>query len=113
MQWPLSAWRVPTTIAHALAALFSAAIICLMSGADDRKRSLCRSSSTTFQMAESAPEQQSRRVLAEGKHLRLIQQGHWEYAERTTGNSAVAIVAITGDHRILLAEQYRIPVGTR
>ena len=55
----------------------------------------------------------SRQILAEGKHLRLVRQGHWEYAERTKTNRAVAIVAITPDRKIVLAEQYRIPVGTR
>ena len=55
--------------------------------------------------------QPPRRVLAEGKHLRLIQQGHWEYAERTKATSAVVIIAVTDDRRILLVEQDRIPVG--
>lgn len=64
-------------------------------------------------MPDSIPDQPPRRVLAEGKHLRLIQQGHWEYAERTKATSAVAIVAITDNRQIVLAEQYRIPVGKR
>ncbi|HVX14322.1 MAG TPA: NUDIX hydrolase [Pirellulales bacterium] len=53
----------------------------------------------------------SRRVVAEGKHLRLIQQGHWEYAERTKAKWAVVLVAVTPDRRLLLTEQFRIPVG--
>jgi ADP-ribose pyrophosphatase len=64
-------------------------------------------------MPHSVPDQHRRHVLAEGKHLRLIQQGHWEYAERTKATSAVVIVAITSDERILLVEQFRIPIGKR
>ena len=52
-----------------------------------------------------------RRVLAEGKHLRLVQEGHWEYAERTKARWAVVLVAMTDDGQLLLTEQYRIPVG--
>jgi ADP-ribose pyrophosphatase len=54
-----------------------------------------------------------RHVLAEGEHLRLVRQGHWEYAERTKTNRAVAIVAVTDQRKILLTEQYRIPLGQR
>ena len=50
-------------------------------------------------------------VLAEGRHVRLIRQGHWEYAERTGVREAVMIVAITDDGRLILTEQFRIPVG--
>lgn len=64
-------------------------------------------------MPDNIPDQAPRRVLADGKHLRLIQQGHWEYAERTKASSAVVIVATTDDRRILLVEQYRIPVAKR
>jgi ADP-ribose pyrophosphatase len=53
------------------------------------------------------------RELCGGRFLRLIAQGHWEYAERTTATGAVAIVAITDDRRIVLVEQFRIPLGCR
>ncbi|MCO6043084.1 NUDIX hydrolase [Aeoliella sp. ICT_H6.2] len=49
--------------------------------------------------------------LHRGKHLELIGQGHWEYATRTIASGAVGIVAITPDRRVILVEQYRIPVG--
>ncbi len=52
------------------------------------------------------------RVLAEGKYLRLVAQGHWEYADRHTCKGAVAIAAITDDGRLLIVEQFRIPVAT-
>lgn len=45
--------------------------------------------------------------------MRLVREGHWEYAERTKTNRAVAIVAVTPDQKIVLIEQYRIPVGKR
>jgi ADP-ribose pyrophosphatase len=50
-------------------------------------------------------------TLAEGKYLRLVARGHWEYAERTTATGAVAIVAMTDERRLVLVEQFRIPVG--
>ena len=53
----------------------------------------------------------TKRVLAEGKYLRLIAAGHWEYAERTTSRDAVVIVAVTDDRRLILVEQYRIPLN--
>ena len=53
------------------------------------------------------------REMCSGRFLRLIAQGHWEYAERTTATGAVAIVAITDDRRIVLVEQFRIPLGYR
>lgn len=52
-----------------------------------------------------------RRVLAEGKHLRLVQQGRWEYAERTKAKGAVVLVAVTDRRELLLTEQFRVPVG--
>jgi ADP-ribose pyrophosphatase len=52
-------------------------------------------------------------VLATGRFLRLVAQGHWEYAERTTASGAVAIVAVTEARRLVLVEQFRIPLGCR
>ncbi|HEV3339987.1 MAG TPA: NUDIX hydrolase [Pirellulales bacterium] len=43
----------------------------------------------------------------------MVRQGHWEYAERTKTSRAVAIVAVTADRKILLTEQFRIPLGKR
>jgi len=56
---------------------------------------------------------QERSVLAEGRRVRLVQEGHWEYAERTNARGAVVLAAATDDDRLLLVEQYRIPVGRR
>ncbi|MCA9257781.1 MAG: NUDIX hydrolase [Planctomycetales bacterium] len=51
------------------------------------------------------------RVLYEGHYLALVARGRWEYATRTVKRPAVAIVAITDDRKVVLVEQYRIPVG--
>jgi ADP-ribose pyrophosphatase len=56
---------------------------------------------------------EARTVLAEGRHLRLVRQGHWEYADRTKASAAVVLVAVTDGGKLLLTEQYRIPVGCR
>jgi ADP-ribose pyrophosphatase len=54
-----------------------------------------------------------RMILAEGLHLRLVREGHWEYAERTKASAAVVLVAVTDDGKLLLTEQYRIPLARR
>lgn len=59
------------------------------------------------------PTEEHKRVLAEGKHLRLVQQGHWEFAERTKAKGAVVLVAVTDDGLLLLTEQFRVPVDKR
>jgi ADP-ribose pyrophosphatase len=53
------------------------------------------------------------RTLFNGRYLRLMQQGSWEYAERTEATSAVIVVAVTPEDRVLFVEQFRIPVGCR
>lgn len=52
-------------------------------------------------------------LLGEGRWLRLLSRGHWEYVTRTRGRLAAAIVALTDDDRIVLVEQARIPVDAR
>ncbi|HUE36683.1 MAG TPA: NUDIX hydrolase [Candidatus Acidoferrum sp.] len=52
-------------------------------------------------------------ALYTGKYLSLIKEGHWEYAERVNATGAAIIVAVTDDQKLLLVEQYRIPVHTR
>jgi ADP-ribose pyrophosphatase len=55
----------------------------------------------------------SPQLLAVGEFLRLVRAGHWEYAERTNSPGAVVIVPVTDDGRLVLIEQYRIPVDRR
>lgn len=52
-------------------------------------------------------------TLFNGQFLRLNKRGRWEYAERTNAGSAVIVVAVTPEDRVLFVEQYRIPVGCR
>ena len=48
----------------------------------------------------------------EGKYLRMVQKGPWEYVERVGGMTAVVIVAEHDGH-VLLVEQDRPPLGRR
>jgi ADP-ribose pyrophosphatase len=51
-------------------------------------------------------------VLAQGRHLRLVNRRGWEFAERPHRRGVVAILAVTDESRLLLTEQYREPVRT-
>lgn len=48
--------------------------------------------------------------LYEGQFLRMVREGHWEYAQRVKANGAVMIVAVTPERELVLVEQYRIPI---
>jgi ADP-ribose pyrophosphatase len=52
-------------------------------------------------------------LLFQGKHLRLVQTGHWEFVERTQASGAAVIVAVTDEGKLLLTEQFRPPVNKR
>jgi ADP-ribose pyrophosphatase len=52
-------------------------------------------------------------TLHTGKFLALVKEDHWEYADRTNATGAAIIVAVTEERRLLLVEQYRIPVHAR
>jgi NTP pyrophosphohydrolases including oxidative damage repair enzymes len=52
-------------------------------------------------------------TLHTGKFLALVKEGHWEYADRTNATGAAIIVAVTDEQKLLLVEQYRIPVHAR
>src|SRR4249919_3953121 len=55
-----------------------------------------------------------RRTVYEGKWLRVKTCGRWEYAERTHADGlAVIIVAATPENKLLLVEQFRIPVDSK
>lgn len=59
----------------------------------------------------SKPE--NRIVLGEGKFIRLVKQGRWEFAERVNARGGVAIVAITDEREYILTDQFRPAVGKR
>ena len=48
----------------------------------------------------------------EGKYLRLVTDGAWEFVERVGGMTAVVIVAVY-DGQYILVEQARVPLGNR
>jgi len=48
-----------------------------------------------------------------GKFLSLITENHWEYVDRVNGTGAAVILAVTAENKILLVEQFRIPVHAR
>ena len=54
-----------------------------------------------------------KQILHTGKFLALIKEAHWEYVERTNAVGAAVIVAVTDEQKLLLVEQYRIPVHSR
>jgi ADP-ribose pyrophosphatase len=54
-----------------------------------------------------------RTTLHAGKFLALIREGRWEYVERIGVTGAAIIVAVTDEQKLLLVEQYRIPVHSQ
>src|SRR5688572_33091133 len=52
-------------------------------------------------------------TMWEGKYLRLVRRGHWEYAERTNAGHAVIVIAVTPERRLLFVEQHRVPMDQR
>lgn len=60
----------------------------------------------------SHPEAAPAEVMWQGKYLRAMKAGRWEYASRTNDVRAVVILAEL-DGRIILVEQQRVPIGSR
>jgi ADP-ribose pyrophosphatase len=56
---------------------------------------------------------QSPIALHIGKFLTLIKEGHWEYVDRVNATGVVIIIGVTTEQKVLLVEQYRIPVHAR
>ena len=50
-------------------------------------------------------------ILHQGKYLRMVRQGTWEYSERVGSTGIVALVPITDAGEIVLVEQYRVPTA--
>jgi ADP-ribose pyrophosphatase len=57
------------------------------------------------------PDNQSHKIVWEGKYLRVRVSGTWEYAERPNAPAGVVIVAVTPEGNLLLTEQFRVPMG--
>lgn len=52
-------------------------------------------------------------TLHTSKFLALIKEGRWEYVDRVNATGAALIIAVTTEQKVLLVEQYRIPVHAR
>ncbi|MFT4197381.1 MAG: NUDIX hydrolase [Pseudoxanthomonas sp.] len=53
-------------------------------------------------------------TVYDGKYLRMIKRGTWEYAERThAGGLAAIIIAVTPADEVLFVEQFRVPLQAR
>ena len=54
-----------------------------------------------------------REVLHEGKYIRMLGQDGWEFVQRKNCTGMVMMIGMTQDERVVLIEQYRVPVGRR
>lgn len=79
----------------------------------DAERALDEMRAGGVLVVDSADLLGRRHVLCEGRFVRLIAAGGWEWAERTNSRAAAVIMAVTTDARVVLIEQYRIPLGKR
>ena len=52
-------------------------------------------------------------TLHTGKFLALVKEGRWEYVDRLGATGAAIVVGVTNERKLLLVEQYRIPVHAR
>lgn len=52
-------------------------------------------------------------TIHEGKYLRLVKNGRWEYVQRVGIPGVVIIAALTPENSLLLVEQHRIPVDCK
>lgn len=50
-------------------------------------------------------------TVYEGRFLRVLKRGRWEYVSRTKSTGVVAIVALHDDGRVVLVEQHRPPAN--
>jgi ADP-ribose pyrophosphatase len=53
------------------------------------------------------------KTIFEGEHVLVLERDHWQYVERKKGKTAVIVLAITDDDRVLFVEQYRRPLDAR
>jgi ADP-ribose pyrophosphatase len=53
------------------------------------------------------------KTMWEGKYLRLVTRGRWEYAERTNAGSAVIVIAVTPEDKLVFVEQFRVPMNAK
>ena len=58
-------------------------------------------------------ETDERQILSEGKYVRLVKRGRWEWVERTNCSSAVVIMPVTREKEVVFVEQYRYPLDAK
>ena len=51
-------------------------------------------------------------TMWEGKYIRAMKRGRWEYVSRTSATNA-AVVLAEHEGKVILIEQYRVPLGAR
>jgi ADP-ribose pyrophosphatase len=51
------------------------------------------------------------KTIWEGKYLRMVTRGRWEYVERTHAGSAVIVIAVTPEDKLVFVEQFRVPMN--
>ncbi|OGW69237.1 MAG: hypothetical protein A2036_03820 [Omnitrophica bacterium GWA2_50_21] len=51
-----------------------------------------------------------KKTLGEGKYKRLVAINDWEFMERVKNTDVVAVLAVNDEGKLLLVEQYRVPV---
>jgi len=61
--------------------------------------------------ARSFNASHDRTILHEGRFVRFVKRGAWEYVERTQELGLVCIVAVTDDDQLVLVEQHRPPIA--
>jgi ADP-ribose pyrophosphatase len=54
-----------------------------------------------------------KRILGQGRFLRLVDEGGWEYTERVNSSGVVVIVPLTPQRELVLVEQYRPALKAR
>ena len=59
----------------------------------------------------SEQDRESKSVLCEGRYLRFVRRGTWEYVERRNISGIVGLVPVTDEGQLVLVEQYRPPVA--
>ena len=50
------------------------------------------------------------KMVCEGQYIRFLSVGSWEYVQRKNCTGIVIIIAVTAGGKIIITEQYRIPV---
>ena len=58
-------------------------------------------------------KQPKQTILHTGQFLTLIRDDHWEYVNRVNASGAAIVIGVTTEQKVLLVEQYRIPVRAR